>query len=352
MVDNFLFHEETLFMNPEVFDFDYVPEEYMFRADQMKEIVECLKPAINKKRPVNCMLSGLPSTGKTTSLKKIFEELTGYSNIILVHINGRISNTTFRVYSEIHKKLLGYTPPDSGVSVTSLYQKIFEVLEKEKKVLVIALDDAVFLEDCDEIIYHLSRANEVYTGVKIGIIAVLSEKEKYIIEDKSVSVFRPRIIEYEPYLEDEIFEILKKRSDVGFYANVVSEDILRIISNYAVENDLRFGIELLRQSAIEAENKSEKKILKSHVENAYGKILKSIDGNGKIEIDDKEKIILKILNVKSYSSGDLYELFCKKEKVSYSGFYRLIDKLKKKKLVSVEEKIVDGRGRTRIIKRI
>lgn len=346
MKKEILFHDETLFMNQEVFDFDFVPEEFMFRQEQMQELIGCINPAIKKKRPVNCILSGDPATGKTTSLKKIFEELKEYPHIITVYLNSRVHNTTFRVYSEINRKLFGYIPPESGIPVTSLYQKIFEKIKQENKILLIALDDCVFLEDPDEVIYQLSRANEIYPGVKVGILAVLSEKEKYIIEDKSASVFRPRIIEYAKYEEEEIFEILKIRAKTGFYPGVVNEDILRSIANYAIEQDLRFAIELLRQSAIEAESKSEKEILEVHLEKAFSGMLKKIRP-GK-EIDLKEKVILEILNNKKYNSGELYKLANKSLKLSYSSFYRIIEKLEKKKLICLDEKATN-KGRTRII---
>ena len=335
MGKNFLFHEETIFSNPEVFDFDFVPEEFMFRSEQMGEIASCIKPALRNSRPVNCMLNGVPATVKTTSIRKIFEELDGHPKVIKVYLNCRMCSTTFRVYSEIHKKLFGYTPPESGVSITTIYNKIFEALSKENKVLIVVLDDCVFLEDCDEVIYQLSRAYEVCEGVKVGVIAVLSEKEKYIIEDKAESVFCPRIIDYEPYGGEEIVEILKIRAKMGFYEGVINDSLIETIAGFSVEKDLRFAIELLRQSGIETEN------------NSAGKI-KDL---GKQELSEKEEVILKILSGKNYSSGDLYKLVEKKVDISYSSFYRLIDKLKKKKLISVTEKATNM-GRTRIIKKL
>ena len=87
MKKEILFDNETLFMNQEAFDFDFIPEEFMFRQEQMQELINCINPAIKKKRPVNCILSGDPATGKTTSIKKIFEELKEYSHIITVYLN-------------------------------------------------------------------------------------------------------------------------------------------------------------------------------------------------------------------------------------------------------------------------
>lgn len=348
MKRDILLFNETLFAAPEVFDFDYVPEEFLFRGNQMQEIILCVKPAINKRRPINCMLSGPPATGKTTSIKKIFEELKAYKNVIAVCLNSRIYGTSFKVYSEMHKIALGFTPPTSGIPSSELLSRITKKLSEEKKVLIVALDDAVFLEECDAVLYQLLRANETFPGIKIGVIAVLSEKEKYIIQEKSFSVFQPRIIEYEKYNGNEIFEILKIRAKIGFYPGVVSEEILREIAEHTIEFDLRFGIELLRQSALEAEGKSEKKISKEHVDRAFQKILKN--KSPRYEIDEKEKIILDILNKKIYNSGELYDLVKRKSKVSYASFHRAIDKLIKKKMIGITEKF-DG-GRTRIIRKL
>ena len=102
---------------------------------------------------------------------------------------------------------------------------------------------------------------------------------------------------------------------------------------------------------IETENNSEKKISKKHVEMAYEKLAGKIKDLGKQELSEKEEVILKILSGKNYSSGDLYKLVEKKVDISYSSFYRLIDKLKKKKLISVTEKATNM-GRTRIIKKL
>jgi cell division control protein 6 len=320
----------------------------MYRSSQLQEIAGSLKPAINNRRPINCMLSGEPATGKTTSIKKIFEELRGYSNIILVYINGRIHTTTFRVYSEIHRKIFNYTPPESGIPVTTLYQKICEYLKLENKILILAIDDCIFLEEPDSVIYELSRAYEIYPGVKIGIIAVLNEKEKYIIEEKSASVFCPNVIEYFPYSTEETIEILRFRVKTGIYSGVVSEDNIQDISEYSQDRDLRFAIELLRQSAIECENKSSKILTKEHIDKAYSRMLKK-DKPGK-EIDDKEKIILDIIKDKTYESGELFNIINKKIDISYSSFYRLIEKLEKKNYIIVSEKATN-KGRTREIKK-
>lgn len=353
MIKDILRHEETLFKNSEVFDFDYIPEEFLFRQAQMQEIATCMKPAIQGRRPINCMLAGKPATGKTTSIKLILKQIQDYNHIIPVYINSRISKSGFRVFSEINKAVLGLSPPNTGIPLTSIYEKIFKNLKQQEKILITALDDAYYLDDTDELIYQLARANEIYQGIKIGIITVLSEKERYIIEDKSSSVFRPRVIEFPEYTKEEILEILKKRAELGLYPRVAPLEILNTIMSHVKNNDLRFGIELLRQSVIETESASEKTITKRHLETAFEKILKSEEtGKHEIALTKNEKILLSLIE-KPLISGQLFSLLNKKIKTSYSSFYRMIEKLEKTGLIQVKEKAQEEKkGRTRIIEKI
>ena len=52
---------------------------------------------------------------------------------------------------------------------------------------------------------------------------------------------------------------------------------------------------------------------------------------------------------KEMTSGELFEAVKKKSKISYSSFYRLIEKMKDAGLLAVEEK--NDKGKTRIIRK-
>jgi cell division control protein 6 len=64
-----LMDEETLFRNEEVFTPSYVPEDFIHRDDQLKEISLSLKPGLRGVNPVNTLIHGPPGTGKTTAVK-------------------------------------------------------------------------------------------------------------------------------------------------------------------------------------------------------------------------------------------------------------------------------------------
>ena len=71
---NFLAWEQTLFKDREIFDFGYIPEEFLYREKQMKSIGFAIAPGIQGEQPQNIVCVGPLGTGKTTSFKKIIEQ--------------------------------------------------------------------------------------------------------------------------------------------------------------------------------------------------------------------------------------------------------------------------------------
>ncbi len=64
--------KRMVFTRPEVFDQNYIPEEYLYRLSEMQEIARCLSPLLKGHRGFNIKIYGEPATGKTTAVKKVF----------------------------------------------------------------------------------------------------------------------------------------------------------------------------------------------------------------------------------------------------------------------------------------
>ena len=95
-----LLDDETLFSNEEIFTPSYVPEEYLHRDDQVKEISLSLKPGLRGVNPINTLVHGPPGTGKTTAVKYLFEEVGKLSSKLqTVYVNCDDYNTRFGVFS-------------------------------------------------------------------------------------------------------------------------------------------------------------------------------------------------------------------------------------------------------------
>ncbi len=260
-----LINDETLFKNMEVFDNDFIPDKFGHRDSQLKALSMCIKPAIKGSKPSNAILLGSTATGKTTSIKLMFNELKEHTNkIVTVYINCQIYNTEFKIFSEIHKKIFGFSPPPSGISIAELFDKIFSYLSKNKKSILVALDDCELLFDKNNpTIYNILRGYEAYEGVKSAIWCITHKNQMHMIDDKTRSIFHPETIEYKKYNQKELTEILSDRAEHGLYEGVISKDLIELIAEHCF--DLRYAIEYLKRSAMLAESEASKKITEKHI---------------------------------------------------------------------------------------
>lgn len=119
--------DETLFKNPEVFDPDYLPEEFLYRESQLSRLAANLKPAITGHNPVNCLCLGSPATGKTTAAKLIINDLEeNAENVITAYVNCQVAGSRHKIFASVFERIFKQQPPKTGISTTTLYNKIFE----------------------------------------------------------------------------------------------------------------------------------------------------------------------------------------------------------------------------------
>lgn len=357
-IKDILLHDETIFKDINAFNPDYVPENYKYRDSQMESLAICIRPALREGRPVNAVILGSCATGKTTAIKKIFEMVENSSEqVICCYINCQLHTTRFGIFSQIYNKIFGHYPPETGVPFSRIYQKIMQYLHSEKKALIIALDDVNYLfhsKNANKIFYDVLRAYEEFPGVRTGIFAVLSDIEFRYALDKNVnSVFIPQEIVFSPYTRNQMFDILKERVKIGFYPNVISNEILEQITDYASENgDLRIGIDLLRISGNRAEAEASRNVKVKHLDEALQSsgplnlinILKSLS---RAEYELLE--IISNADEEFLRAGELYEVFKKKTKSSYSSFNRILEKLEFLRLIDTKFTGKGIRGNSRLI---
>jgi cell division control protein 6 len=351
----FLAWDETLFRNPEVFDPDYLPEEYLHREPQLSRLAANLSPATRGVAPVHTLCLGPPGTGKTTAVKLVLKELEEYQQVVPVYVNCQIINTKQQVFIRIFEQVVGFSPPSFGTPFQKIYYKIMNKVVEEKKVLVVALDDINMLLDdkiMNEVLYAILKAHEEVEGVKVGVIGVATDmKLSAKLDERVGSIFHYDEIMFPLYGRDEIEDILRKRIELGFYPGVVTEEAFQKIVDLTNESgDLRLGIYLLKLSGIEAERRGSRKLEVQDVENVCGKsriiyLKKSIGA-----LNEFERELLEIIyRSDDLQTGELYELFSGKHKLGYTKFYEMVEKLENLRLIDLIYAPTGRKGRTRII---
>jgi len=360
MKKNLLMWDETLFRDPEVLEIDYVPEQFEFRDTQMRELAFQIRPGLRGGRPLNTVCKGLPGTGKTTSIRKLFAEIEDTTKkLVPVYINCQIDNTKFAIISQIYKKLAGHLPPSSGTSFKQVFDAVARILIKEEIVLLVALDDANYLlyeNEINKVLYTLLRSHETYEGTRIGVIVIVSDLDvdfTRAVDARVASVFRPAEIYFPPYDNAEIQEIMKARVMQGLFQGVLSEELLNLVVEQTLKSgDLRVGIDLLKRATLSAEHAARRTIERGDICGAY-EVSKYLHLSYTLKtLKDEERLILKSFAERSpkeheMNAGEVYKSIRESLSIGYTRFYEIIKKMDAMRLINLQYR--DGKGRTRII---
>ncbi|MCQ8894380.1 MAG: ORC1-type DNA replication protein [Methanolinea sp.] len=360
MKKDLLMWDETLFRDPEVFEIDYVPEQFNFRETQMKELAFQIRPAIRGARPLNTVCRGVPGTGKTTSVKKLFAEIEETTKkIVPVYVNCQIDNTKFSVFSQVYRRLSGHLPPSSGTSFKQVFDAIARMLQKDEQVLLVALDDANYLlyeNEINRVLYSLLRSHESYPGTRVGVILIVSDMDvdiARVVDARVSSVFRPTEIYFPPYTTEEIRTILGERVLQGLYPGCLPPEMFDLVVEQTQKSgDLRVGIDLIKRATLSAERRASRKIEKDDICGAY-RISRYIHLASSIKtLKPEEKSLLKALAEHAarggeMSAGAVYKVVKEETGLGYTRFYEIVRKLDAMRLVNLEYR--DGKGRTRVI---
>jgi cell division control protein 6 len=360
MKKNLLMWDETLFRDPEVFEIDYVPEQFNYRDTQMRELAFQIRPGLRGGRPLNTICRGLPGTGKTTCIRKLFSEIEETTKkLIPVYINCQIDNTKFAIFSQIYRKLSGHLPPASGTSFKQVFDAVGRLLAKENTVLLVCLDDANYLlyeNEINRVLYTLLRAHESYPGTRIGVITVISDMNVDLLSEVDArvgSVFRPTEIYFPPYSEAEARDILAERILQGLYPGVLSEEMLDLVAEQTMKSgDLRVGIDLVKRAALNAEHDARRSIERDDICRAY-EISKYLHLTFTVRTlkQEEQQVLRRIAEMsgseQEMASGKVFSAVKEDTAMGYTRFYEIVKKLDAMRIINLHYR--QGRGRTRLI---
>ena len=335
---------ETLFKNEIALDYSFQPKLVPYREKDQKFIANCIKPLLQSKNGKNVFIYGKPGVGKTVACRHILAELEEETDETLpIYVNCWQRNTTYKVIAEICE-LMGFKFIQSK-KTEELFRWVKQNLNKRSVVFV--FDEVDKLEDIDFLYMILE---EIYRKT---LILITNYKEWLIdLDERIKSRLMPEIVEFKSYNENETKGILKQRMDYAFHANVWNEDAFEAISKKTYEmQDLRIGLYLMKESALIAENKSSRKVILEHAQQALIKVDEFMIKNPEELATDDQNILDLVKKNSGKKIGDFYKMYQSNGgKLVYKSFQRKIDKLQQNKFIIVEKTAGGDEGNTTIVK--
>src|SRR3989344_6755705 len=166
---NILGDNESLFKDPLVLDYEYVPEEIRGREDEKNYIALCIKPLFYNKSGKNLFIYGLPGIGKTVSCRHVLKELNNETDgIKTIYVNCWKKNSAHKVILEICNQVnYKFT---MNRTTEELIDKISQVLNKSSSVII--FDEIDKLKKEIDFLYNLLEDLQ-----RKAIILITNEKE-------------------------------------------------------------------------------------------------------------------------------------------------------------------------------
>ena len=363
------FDKNLIFKNKSLLQTRYQPKDIPYRDDQIKQIALVLAPVLRGERTSNLFLYGKTGTGKTLSIQHVKDELLkriksdSKYKLKIEYLNcklKKVSDTEYRVLSEIIKKLGGEVPA-TGLPTQSVYNKFIEIIDSEKQLVVLILDevDQTTKKLSNDFLYNLTRLNSELSQSQISIVGI-SNNLTFLdeLDPRVRSSLSEEEIVFPPYNAMQLQEILRNRAKEVFKEGVIhDEGVIAKCAAFAAREhgDARRALDLLRVAGELAERDGSKKILLKYIDAANEKIErdKILDIIGS-EPKQFQLVLHSIIqlsernNKESIFTGDVYNFYqdlCIKNKLEVLTQRRVSDIIQEFDMLGIINVRVISKGR-------
>src|SRR3989338_6859380 len=226
--------QRNLFKNKQFLQSNYSPNTIPHRDEQIEAVASILAPALLGQKTSNLFIYGKTGSGKTLSVYHVANELSkrAAENKILriEYINcklKKVADTEYRILAELIKKL-GGSVPSTGLPTGQVYNKFIEILENEKKLIILILDeiDQAVKKTSGSFLYNLTRLNSELSQTQMSFVGI-SNDLKFLesIDPRVKSSLSEEEIVFPPYNAIQLREILNRRVSEVFKTDVVQDGV-------------------------------------------------------------------------------------------------------------------------------
>ena len=364
-----LLSAEGLFTNREVMRPTYMPEILPHREKEINDLADVLVPALRGESPSNIFIYGKTGTGKTAVVKFVGKELlkkgeeTG-RKVNFIYLNCEVVDTQYRLLQNIANRFISEWNdhvPFTGWPTDEVFSKVKAMMDKEKSVTVIVLDEVDKLKG-DEALYNLTRINSDLEKARVSIIGISNDlKFTDFLDPRVKSSLGEESMIFSPYDAEQLQDILKARVKTALKRGAIDEDVIPLCAALSAQEhgDARRALDLLRVSAELAERKKDLKVTRHHVRLAQNKI--ELDRMTEVvrTLPNQSKLVLYsilLLDKQSKKAGttqalttgeayDIYKEMCKKTRYNCLTQRRTADLISELDMLGIITARVISKGR-------
>ncbi len=316
--------KSKIFRNRKVLMPDYIPKELPHREREIERIAITLAPALRKDRPNNLFIYGLTGTGKTAAVKYVLSRLESKSselgaNVKSIYVNIRHRDTPYRILTDIATEL-NVRVPFTGLSTGEVFGRLVSKLKELNGIYIIVLDEIDFLirKHGDDVLYKLTRINELLNRAKVSIIGI-TNSVKFVesLDPRVRSSLGEEEMVFPPYNAEQLKDILGQRAKIAFRENVLDTEVIPLCAALAAREhgDARRALDLLRVAGEIAERMGDSKVRKKHVMVAREEIERDRVGDVVRSLPLHSKLVLASILAASgggrinVTTGEIYEWY-------------------------------------------
>jgi len=276
--------KETFFLDKSVLLSSYIPDEVLYRGELLQDVANILAPALRLEKPSNLFIYGKTGTGKTLSVKHVLQSMEAIAlkkelPLKYIYINcklKKVADTEYRLIAQLIKEF-GQEIPATGLPTDEVYTIFYSLLDKEKKIVMLVLDeiDQLTRKIGDEILYNLTRINAELKNSQICLVGI---SNNLIFSENLDPRVRSSLSEEElifpSYNALQIQDILRQRVAKAFKENALDPGVVEKCAAFAARDhgDARRAIDLLRVAGELAERSGVQKVSLLHLDEAERKI--------------------------------------------------------------------------------
>lgn len=336
-----------IFKNRDVMRATYVPEDLPHREEQISRIGKILATILKGGVPSNIFLYGKTGTGKTAVALYVLKRIVAKCEEISIKlplkevINCKDIDTDYRVFARL-ANAVGEEVPFTGLPTDEVFSRFKMKLDSEQQTFIIVLDEIDQLVkkaskkgSPNKVLYELTRINTDLIKARVCIIGISNDlKFKDYLDPRVLSSLSEEEMVFPPYKATELLDILKQRSEMGFFPGVITDGSIEITAALAAREhgDARRAIDLLRVAGELAERETDEHVTESHVRRAQTLIERDTVSDALKTLPIQSKLVL--YSIYLLEKNEILEIYTGDVYTTYSQFCDVtrVDKLTQRRV--------------------